>query len=171
MKNEMKEYLEEAVNDEVFHHDPEVVIEQVYVCGFAFQKVGERNHNVALIRKTRPSWQAGKLNGIGGKVEKDESPRAAMTREFREETGAVITDWRPFAVLKHGKGLIYMFTAMVGMSVRLEQTTDEEPGWIGVGYLPFTKHVSNLDWLIPLALSGNAEVAVIQDETPFEKAA
>ena len=169
MHNEMKQALEEAVNDSTFHPDPEIA--QVYVCGFAFQKLNDNVHNVALIRKTKPDWQAGKFNGIGGKVEKSETPKAAMIREFEEETSAVITDWRPFAVLKHGKGLIYMFTAMTGVSTLLRQTTDEEPVWVGLGYLPYTKHVANLDWLIPLARSGNQEVAVIQDESPLVKAA
>lgn len=42
---------------------------------------------VLLIRKLRPAWQAGRLNGVGGKVEFGESPDEAMAREFREETG------------------------------------------------------------------------------------
>jgi hypothetical protein len=36
-----------------------------YVVGFAFDTDGR----VALIRKNRPEWQAGRLNGIGGHVE------------------------------------------------------------------------------------------------------
>lgn len=56
---------------------------QLYVLGFAFTTDGR----VALIRKIKPAWQAGKLNGIGGKVEADEDSVSAMVREFREETG------------------------------------------------------------------------------------
>lgn len=44
--------------------------------------------DVLLILKNRPDWQAGKLNGVGGKVEDyDLGPYAAMIREFYEETG------------------------------------------------------------------------------------
>jgi 8-oxo-dGTP pyrophosphatase MutT (NUDIX family) len=62
---------------------------------------------VVLVRKQRPAWQAGKLNGVGGKIEipsdpredspkEDivwEAPKIAMAREFEEETGVLI-DWR-----------------------------------------------------------------------------
>ena len=37
---------------------------QHYACGFLFSQDRTR---VVLIRKRRPAWQAGKLNGVGGK--------------------------------------------------------------------------------------------------------
>ena len=54
----------------------------IYTCTFAFAGA-----SVLLIRKARPDWQAGKLNGIGGKVEGAETITEATVREFREETG------------------------------------------------------------------------------------
>src|SRR6187551_944090 len=61
---------------------------QLYACGFLFSPDRAR---VLLIRKRRPAWQAGKLNGVGGKIEpSDDSPLAALTREFREEAGITI---------------------------------------------------------------------------------
>ena len=59
-----------------------------YVVGFAFDGEG----NVALIEKTKPAWQRGRFNGIGGKIEVDqrEKPVDAMSREFFEETGVYI---------------------------------------------------------------------------------
>lgn len=56
----------------------------VYTCAFAFS--GE---HVLLLRKDTPSWQKGKLNGIGGKVEQGESIHTATVREFQEETGLI----------------------------------------------------------------------------------
>ncbi len=53
-----------------------------YVLGFYFD--GDR---VLLINKTKPEWQRGKLNGLGGTVESGEAPILAMVREFREESG------------------------------------------------------------------------------------
>ncbi len=68
-----------------------------YVVGFLF------SHNlqqVALIRKTKPRWQRGRLNGIGGKIEELETPLQAMTREFREEAGGAAEQapWEEFAI-------------------------------------------------------------------------
>jgi len=43
--------------------------------------------HVLMIRKNKPEWQKGKLNGIGGKIKEGETPLQAMVREFHEETG------------------------------------------------------------------------------------
>lgn len=58
-----------------------------YVLGFAFS---EDDRSVLLILKNRPAFQAGKWNGVGGKIEPSETAQQAMVREFREETGL---DW------------------------------------------------------------------------------
>ena len=47
-----------------------------YVVGLLFSP--DRN-TVVLINKTKPDWQAGKLNGVGGKIEEGESPLNAKT--------------------------------------------------------------------------------------------
>ena len=57
---------------------------QNYVVGFLFNK---DETQVALVRKNRPEWQAGNLNGIGGKMEVGETTNECMQREFKEETG------------------------------------------------------------------------------------
>ena len=54
----------------------------MYVLGFIFSK-----ERVLLIQKAKPEWQAGKMNGIGGKLEKFETLHNAMQRECLEETG------------------------------------------------------------------------------------
>lgn len=48
-----------------------------YTLGFLFD-YGQLN--VALIRKTKPKWQAGLLNGIGGHVEENETPATCINR-------------------------------------------------------------------------------------------
>jgi hypothetical protein len=59
---------------------------QQYVLGFAMNE-----NDVLLIRKDKPLWQRGLLNGVGGKLQHyDASVRYAMEREFREETGQMV---------------------------------------------------------------------------------
>jgi len=55
-----------------------------YVMGFIFNETGDK---VLLMRKNKPEWQAGRWNGIGGKIKEDEFSLEAMRRECEEETG------------------------------------------------------------------------------------
>lgn len=84
--------------------------QKAYVCGFVFSQDFKQ---VWLIRKNRPKWQAGRLNGIGGGVDAGESPLAAMVRECREEC-TVETEEKDWAVLEqfnHSNGVQVTFFA------------------------------------------------------------
>ena len=120
-----------------------------YVAGFMFE--GDR---AALIRKKRPAWQLGKLNGIGGHIEDGESPLDAMVREFREETGydTISLDWKPVAELE-GMGFRVHFFYSYGDLSKLKTTTDEEIVIVDVDYLRVCDTIPNLAWLIPMAKS------------------
>lgn len=67
---------------------------QRYVVGFVLTD----ESCVVLLRKTKPSSQAGLLNGMGGKVEPGESFADAMDREGAEESGLTF-EWLHFATL------------------------------------------------------------------------
>jgi len=86
-----------------------IVPKHRYVLGFMF----DRDYaEVALILKNRPAWQAGKWNGIGGKIEGDETPHAAMVREFTEETYLVGTrDLHENLIVPDWKQVGYRFRA------------------------------------------------------------
>ena len=126
-----------------------------YVLGFM---IDVENNNVLLIRKTKPKWQAGKFNGIGGKVEEGESYLEAMVREFKEETDidAPLVEWRKFARLKEiGKWHVECFVLFDTLDriYDFKQTTDEQPVIWPVTQLSFYKSIlPNLKWLIPLAM-------------------
>lgn len=67
-----------------------------FVLGFYITRSG-----AILICKTRPEWQRGKWNGIGGRIEEGETPLQAMVREFEEEAGFKTSeeDWVPRFVI------------------------------------------------------------------------
>ena len=118
-----------------------------YVAGFLFE-----SDKVALVRKKRPAWQAGRLNGIGGKIEPGESPLSAMVREFYEETGyrTVSTQWWPFCVLS-GEDFSVHFFSSYGRLSELETTTDEEIVVLPISEITVENAIPNLTWLIPMA--------------------
>lgn len=122
---------------------------QTYVVGFLFSP--DKKH-VALIRKTKPDWMRGKLNGIGGKIEpSDGSPLAAMIREFEEETGRPTSGWGHYAALCNENARVEVFRLFAQEEIYLDSTTDETVAWTPVNKLEKQACMPELRWLIPLA--------------------
>jgi 8-oxo-dGTP diphosphatase len=127
---------------------------QTYACGFLFSLDRGR---VLLIRKRRPAWQAGKLNGVGGKIEPGESPPQAMRREFREEADLDVRDWQEVLTLSGrddaGSGVAWRghFFRAFGDIDAARSMTDEQLELHEVAALP-TDTIPNLRWMIPLML-------------------
>lgn len=129
-----------------------------YVVGFMFSHMRDC---VALIRKQKPAWQRGKLNGIGGKIEPGEYARDAMVREFREETGYDTTpeQWERYVEMSgnndggEGRFRVDFFVTVGDLSMLKSMETEKVE-------LVYTKEmhpmrgdvIENLPWLIALAL-------------------
>jgi 8-oxo-dGTP diphosphatase len=127
-----------------------------YVCTFCFSPDRRR---VLLIRKNRPAWQAGKLNGVGGKVEPGETPAAAARREFREETNLDLPESAFAHVLTlagpddFGSGAPWaghFFRAFAPVD-EARAVTDEPLEIHPVTPLPVDT-IPNLRWMIPMVL-------------------
>lgn len=75
--------------------DSNIAGSREYVVGYVFSPKGDQ---IVLIEKDHPAWQAGKYNGVGGKIEPGETIAAAMSREFGEEAGVYISQdrWQHF---------------------------------------------------------------------------
>ena len=136
-----------------------------YVAGFMFDFKKER---VALIKKVKPEWQKGLLNGIGGKIEINETAAAAMVREFEEETGfkTMESDWFPLIKMKgtNGQWVVNFFfcTNRLASFEALKTTTDEEIVIIDLIDLDIEPVIPNLRWIIPMCLDGNVYEADVR---------
>lgn len=128
-----------------------------YVAGFLFHP---QHTGIALIEKQHPEYQKGFLNGIGGKVEAQESPTEAMVREFREETGVHISRWKHFRTERFRHNApdggatadVYWYAATARLAEwdELRTTTDEKiVRWSGDINDPLLMY--NLKYLIPMA--------------------
>jgi 8-oxo-dGTP diphosphatase len=128
---------------------------QEYVTGFLFDW---EHTQVALIQKTKPAWQAGRYNGIGGKVEPGETLIDAMRREFWEETGLTVENWDHFVTLQGQEFNVHFYRSFIcGSQLHDVRTTTEEPVKVlpirDVTYALPKFIIPNLKWLIPMALS------------------
>jgi 8-oxo-dGTP diphosphatase len=127
-----------------------------YVVGFMFNF-----NNVVLIKKTKPDWQKGLWNGVGGKVEDGEYLDSAMRREFLEEAGVNtgLDQWQPFATLvdKAGTHKVHFYRSRVVTRPAIRTMTEEFVDWVHLDDINLGKInvVPNLKWLIPFALGTN----------------
>jgi len=120
-----------------------------YVAGLLFSDEGDR---VALILKNRPAWQAGKFNAIGGKIELNETPEAAMRREFIEEANVDATWQFRFTLGNPGLWGVHFFSCYSSAAMAdLQTMTDEPIEVIEIHALP-ENLIPNLRWIIPLLL-------------------
>lgn len=121
----------------------------LFVLGFLFSSNGS---HVALIEKKHPPWQAGKWNGIGGKMKmSDLSKQAAMCREFNEEAGVPITEWEFCLILHSGDHQVFIFRAFDDRVGRIETREDETVRLFPIHDVPDLV-VPNVRWMIPLLL-------------------
>lgn len=133
-----------------------------YCVGFIFNEDLTR---IILIKKNRgPDCVKNKLNGIGGKIEKDESGIDAIIRECKEETGLEINNWFYFCELDCNEGKIYFYYAVTDDLYNYKQIEDEKIGIYRLDdfdeytnedyeWLDFQDMVCNLNWLIPMSLN------------------
>lgn len=138
-----------------------------YVLVFVFSSDYRR---VLLIEKTKPEWQAGKYNGLGGHIEPGETPEEAARREVQEESGVDgLQDLAAFAVMEclgvwrvdcytcRSVALDEYFAPVTGPEGKVRAVYTMGGEVLGLG-------LSNIPWLIQMALDSdpNKEIATIK---------
>jgi 8-oxo-dGTP diphosphatase len=123
-----------------------------YCVGFLFTSDEDQ---VLLIRKRLPSWQAGRLNGIGGKIEAGETPLDALAREFKEEAGVGGLTWENCAVHTGAGFCLHVFAAFNDFAFGAARAMTDEPieriAFADI-YLPRSDLISNLRVHVAIAL-------------------
>lgn len=130
-----------------------------YVCGFMRDEAGD----LVLVRKNKPAWQAGRLNGIGGGIEEGERPIDAMRREWHEETITFHRDWKPLASIHFNDSVVHFFKAAVDRLPIFPPHNDIGEAIEVVPYLDAIRYddmIQNLKWLLPLAFEDPDGLAV-----------
>lgn len=108
------------------------------------------------MRRTRPAWQAGRVNALGGRLLPGEHAATAARREVREECGVDVADWREVLVWEDAEYRMHVMRAISDCAREARTLEDQDVFLADVNALPSTV-VDNLRWLVPLAL--DADVA------------
>ena len=120
-----------------------------YVLGLVFNY---DHSEILLVEKLRPDWQKGRWNGIGGKIEEEETPGDAMLRECGEETDHKY-DFEHKILFTCPGGTVYVYAATgTGPHIRFTQVEDEKLQAHKLYNLPTTM-MANMRWIIPLCLA------------------
>lgn len=110
---------------------------------------------VVLIRKNKPVWQSGKLNGIGGKLEENEVGLIAMKREFKEETGVEtsVNQWRHYCSLRGSEFCVECFCTMGDVDhCKTMESEEVAPFYLSEVPSHRTDMIENIGWLMSLAI-------------------
>lgn len=132
---------------------------QAYCLGFLFNDSNE----VLLVRKNKPDWQKGLLNGVGGKIEENESPSSAMIREFKEEVGEIKTyEWDLFHKMFFKDCVVCCYRSFTEEDLRKidgKKNDVGEPLWlVNTEIIETVGCITNLTWLVPMAKDQTYEV-------------
>jgi 8-oxo-dGTP diphosphatase len=112
---------------------------------------------IVLMEKTRPAWQQGRVNALGGKLRAGESAEDAARREVREEAGVDVAVWDPVLVWHDAQYTMHVVRAFDDAALRAHTAEDQRVFRAPVDELP-ANVIDNLRWLVPLAL--DREVAL-----------
>lgn len=129
---------------------------RVYVLALLFTPDRSR---VALMRRTRPAWQAGRVNALGGKVAPGEEPAVAARREVREEAGVDVAEWEEFLVWHDPAYRMHALRAFSPRAADARTVEDQAVFLAPVDPLPAAV-IDNLRWIVPLALDRDLAVPV-----------
>lgn len=120
-----------------------------------------KKENQILLAKKKRGFGEGKYNGIGGKLESEETPDMAMIREAKEEIFVKPTEYKKVGLIEfyeYVKGektqvLLYLYiaTKWEGNPKESEEVT---PKWFEISNLPKEEMFPDDQYWLPLILEG-----------------
>lgn len=105
---------------------------------------------VILIKKIRPDFMVGKLNGVGGKVEAGEEYIEAMRRESKEETGLEIEKWQKVCKMVGPDWKMIVYYTVVDNITEARKMEEEEVGVYDVWKLFDCDLMHDVLWIVHL---------------------
>lgn len=119
-----------------------------------------RENEILLAMKKR-GFGLGKYNGIGGKIENNETPEIAMIRETQEEILITPTEYEKVGIMEFiefykGEKANVIFHLYIATKWEGEPKESEEmkPKWFNIKQIPYDKMFQDDRYWLPLILDG-----------------
>lgn len=120
-----------------------------------------RRENEILLAMKKRGFGEGKYNGVGGKIEGEETPEEAMLRETKEEIGVTPVTYERVGIVSFDefyKGekvnlifYLYFVTEWEGTPTESEEM---KPNWFSLDNIPYTQMFPDDKYWLPLILEG-----------------
>ena len=133
-----------------------------------------QDNNILLAEKKR-GFGAGKYNGIGGKVEPNETIEEAMIRETQEEIGVTPINYKKQATITfdewvNGEEKQVIMSVFVAKDYigKIIETEEMKPMWFETNNIPYEKMFEDDKTWLPEILKGNTLNASFSFDKDFK---
>lgn len=120
-----------------------------------------KKDNLILLGMKKSGFGNGKYNGIGGKIERMETPNEAMIRETQEEISVTPIKYEKVGIIdfdeyyKGNKEHVILHLYMVYQWNGNPKESDEmSPKWFNIKQVPFKQMLPDNKYWLPLILQG-----------------
>lgn len=120
-----------------------------------------KDGNKILLAMKKRGFGVGKYNGVGGKLEENETKEEAMLRETKEEINVTPTEYQYVGIVKfdeYYKGVMQHLTFHLYIVTKWEgtilETEEMAPYWFDIAKIPYDKMFPVDKYWLPLILAG-----------------
>lgn len=120
----------------------------------------KKEDKILLAMKKR-GFGEGKYNGVGGKIEKEETPEEAMIRETKEEINAIPLKYEKVGIIEFDeyykgkrKNILCHLYIIYDWEGTPSETEEMKPVWFGIEDIPYSRMLPDDTYWLPLILEG-----------------
>ncbi|MCX4248398.1 MAG: 8-oxo-dGTP diphosphatase [Bacilli bacterium] len=118
-----------------------------------------KDSNKIMLAMKKRGFGEGKYNGVGGKLEENETKEEAMIRETKEEINVTPTEYEYMGMVKFDefyKGkpqrLIFHLYVVTKWDGEIEETEEMAPHWFDIDNIPYDDMFPDDKYWLPLIL-------------------